>query len=63
MMDWKPIDPLDTGTRIRRERRKRRTRNWARRVLRNRRVLLVVLWMAKAIVQLARLIGQVIGGS
>ncbi len=62
-MDWKPIDPLDTGKRIRRERRKRRTRVWVRRVLRNRRMLLVVLWMAKAIVQLARLIGKVIDGS
>ncbi len=62
-MDWKSIDPLDTGLRIRRERRKRRTRKWVRRVLRNRRVLLVVLWMAKAIVQLARLVDQVIDGS
>ena len=62
-MDQLPIDPLDTGQRIRLERRKRRTRNWVRRVLRNRRVLLVVLWMAKAIVQLARLIGQVFDGS
>lgn len=61
-MDWNPIDPLDTGQRIRRKRRRRRTR-WVRRVLRNRRVLLVALWMAKAIVQLARLISQVIDGS
>ncbi len=62
-MEKIPIDPLDTGQRIRRKRRKRRTRTWVRRVFRNRRVLLVVLWMAKAIVQLARLIGQVIDGS
>ena len=62
-MDSHSVDPLDTGKRIRRKRRKRRTRFWVRRVLRNRRVLLVVLWMAKAIVQLARLIGQVIDGS
>ncbi len=62
-MDWKSIDPLDTGQRIRRVRRKRRTRKLVRRVLRNRRMLLVVLWVAKAIVQLARLIGQVIDGS
>lgn len=58
-----PIDPLDTGKRIRRERRKRRTRKWVRRVLRNRRVLVAVLWVAKAIVKLARLIDQVIDGS
>ncbi len=62
-MVWKPIDPLDTGKRIRRERRKRRPRKWVRRVLRNRCVLLVVLWMVNTIVQLARLIGQVIDGS
>ena len=62
-MDWKPIDPLDTGKRIRRKRRKCRTQWRVRYVLRNRRVLLVVLWVAKAIVQLARLIGQVIDGS
>ena len=62
-MDRKPIDPLDTGQRFRRERRKCRTRKRVRRVLRNRRVLLVVLWMAKAIVQLARLINRVIDGS
>ena len=62
-MERIPIDPLDTGLRIRRKRRKRRTPTWVRRVLRNRRVLLVVLWMAKAIVQLARLIDEVIDGS
>lgn len=62
-MDWKPIEPLDTGKRNRRERRKRRARKWVRRVLRNRRVLLVVFWMVKAIVQLARLIDRVIDGS
>lgn len=57
------INPLDTGQRIRRERRKRQTRKWVGRVLRNRHMLLVVLWVAKAIVQLARLISQVIDGS
>ena len=62
-MDKLSIDPLDTGKRIRRERRKRRTRKWVRRVLRNRRMLLAVLWMANAILKLARLIGQVIDGS
>lgn len=62
-MDRKTIDPLDTGRRNRRKRRKRRTRNRVRHVLRNRRVLLVVLWMVKAIVQLARLISKVIDGS
>lgn len=62
-MDLNSTDPLDTGQRIRRERRKRRTRKWVRRILRNRRLLMVVLWMANAIVKLARLIGQVIDGS
>lgn len=62
-MDWKSINPLDTGKRNRRKRRKCRTHSRVRHILRNRRVLLVVLWMAKAIVQLARLIGQVIDGS
>jgi len=62
-MDQKSIEPLDTGSRIREERRKRGTRKWVRRVLRNRRVFLVVLWMANAIVKLARLITQVFDGS
>ncbi len=62
-MDHKSIGPLDTGQRIRRKRRKHRTSELVRRVLRNRRVLMTVLWVAKAIVQLARLVGQIIGGS
>lgn len=56
-MDRKITDPLDTGKRIRRERRKRHIRKWMRRVLRNRRMLLAVIWMVKTIVQLLRLIG------
>lgn len=61
-MDQKSMKPLDTGPRIRSERRKRCAHR-VRRVLRNRRVLLVVLWVAKAIVELARLISQVFYGS
>ncbi len=68
-MDLNSIDPLDTGQRNRRKRLKRRIKKLWRRVLkslrafRNRRVLLVVLWVVNTIVQLARLIGQVIDGS
>ena len=62
-MDQKTIEPLDTGQRIRRQGRKRFLRKWMKRVLRNRLLLMVVLWMAKVIVQLARLIGAFIDGS
>ena len=57
------IVPLDTGQRIRRKRRRQLILEWSRRVLRNRLLLIVVLWMAKAIVQLARLIGSLFDGS
>jgi len=35
-MENDPIEPLDTGLRVRREDRKRFIRKWVRRVLRNR---------------------------
>lgn len=55
-MDKKlPINPLDTGLRNRCERRKRLA-GLVRRVLRKRRTLVVVLWMAKVIWFIARLI-------
>ena len=57
------IEPLDTGQQIRRKRRWHLISEWPRRVLRNRLLLIVVLWMAKAIVQLARLIGGFFDGS
>ena len=57
------IVPLDTGQRIRRKRRRHLILEWPRRVLRNRLLLIAVLWMAKAIVQLARLIGSLFDGS
>ena len=57
------IVPLDTGQRIRRKRRRQLILEWSRRVLRNRLLLIVVIWMAKAIVQLARLIGSLFDGS
>lgn len=62
-MENEPIEPLDTGLRIRRKGRKRLIRKWLRRFLRNRSWLLVAFWMVKAIVQLVRLIGRVIDGS
>lgn len=58
-MDTSPIEPLDTGQRIRQESRKRLIRKWVRRVLRNRLLLLTVLWVAKAIVKLAQVISSV----
>lgn len=57
------IEPLDTGQRIRRKGRRRLIRKWMRRVLRNRLTLMGVLWMVKAILQLARLIGGLFDGS
>ncbi len=62
-MDQNSIDPLDTGQRNRRKRRKRQAPDWVRRVLRNRRVLMGVLWTVKTVVQLARLIDQIMDGS
>ena len=57
------VEPLDTGQRVRRKSRRRHIPKGMRRVLRNRLSLVVVLWVAKAIVQLARLIGSLIDGS
>ena len=55
--------PLDTGQRDRQERRTRYVRMRVRRVLLSRRVLMTVLWVAKAIVHLARLVSQVFDSS
>ena len=57
------IEPLDTGQRIRRKGRRRFIRKWMRRGLRNRLSLMVVFWVVKATVQLARLIGSLLDGS
>lgn len=57
------VDPLDTGRRYRQKRPKRRLPKWVRRLLRNRRVLLIAIWVVKATVYLARLISQVRDGS
>ena len=56
-------EPLDTGQRIRRKCRRRLIRKWMRRGLRNRLSLMVVFWVVKATVQLARLIGSLLDGS
>ena len=57
------IEPLDTGQRVRRKRRRYLTIGWVRRVLRNRLLLMVVLQMAKVIVKLVQLIGKLFDGS
>ena len=57
------IEPLDTGQRIRRKRRRHLILEWRRRVLRNRHLLIFVLWMAKAIIRIARIIGSLFDGS
>lgn len=57
------LEPLGTGQRVRRKSRRRHVRERMRRVLRNRLTLMVVLWVARATVQLARLIGNLIDGS
>lgn len=57
------VEPLDTGQRVRRKSRRRHIPKGMWRVLRNRLSLMVVLSVAKAIVQLARLIGSLIDGS
>ena len=57
------LEPLGTGQRVRRKSRRRHIRERMRRVLRNRLTLMVVLWVAKTTVQLARLIGNLIDGS
>lgn len=61
-MERFPIDPLDTGLRNRCERRKRLAK-LVRRILRNRRLLMVAISVVKAIVYLARLIGEVFNDS
>ncbi len=62
-MEANPRDPLDAGQRNRRKRAKRRIPKRARRVLRNRRVLITAFSVVQAIVKLARLIGEIFGGS
>ena len=57
------ITPLDTGQRVRRKSRRRLILKWVGRVFRNRLLLRAVLWVAKAIVQLARLISVFFDGS
>ncbi len=58
----KVIEPLDTGQTVRRERRERFRRKVGR-VLQNRRLLITVLWMAKAVYKIATVIGKIIDGS
>ena len=62
-MEREPIEPLDTGHRIRRKGRRHRIRRWLRCVLRNRLLLTTVLCVAKAIVKIVRLISYLIDGS
>lgn len=57
------IDPPDAGKRDRHVRRKRSTLYWVGRVLRNRRTLLVVLWVAKIILKLIRVFYEQADGS
>jgi len=58
----KVIEPLDTGQTARRERRKHFRRKVGR-VLQNRRLLITVLWVAKAAYKIATVIGKIIDGS
>lgn len=60
IMEKLPLGPLDAGQRSSRERRKSPK---LRRLLRNRRTLMAVLWMVKIIVELARLIEKFFDGS
>ncbi len=62
-METQSLDPLDAGQRDRRKRRKRRIRDWVRRFLRKRRTLMIVLWVASAIVKLMRIITEIFNGS
>ena len=57
------VEPLDAGQRVRRKSRRRHIPKGMWRVLRNRLSLMVVLLVAKAIVQLARLVGSLLDGS
>lgn len=54
----KVIEPLDTGLTARRERREQLIRK-VKGVLLNRRFLLTVLWIAKAIYKVATVIGKI----
>lgn len=58
----KVIEPLDTGQTARRERRKRLGRQ-VKSVLLNRRLLITVLWVAKAAYKIATVVGKIIDGS
>jgi hypothetical protein len=62
-METQSLDPLDAGQRDRRKRRKRRIPDWVRRFLRKRRTLMIVLWVASAIVKLMRIITEIFNGS
>src|ERR1700739_2789692 len=62
-LETKSLDPLDAGQRNRRKRRQRRIPLWVRRVLRNRRTLITVLWVASATVKLVRIIKDLFDGS
>ena len=62
-MDTNDPGPPDAGQRIRQKRRKWRGPPWLRRVFVNRRVLMMVLWVANAIVKLVRIISFIIDGS
>ena len=62
-MENNSITPLDTGRRVPRKVRRRLILKWVGRVFRTRSLLRVVLWVAKAIVQLARLISILFDGS
>jgi hypothetical protein len=62
MTEHKVIEPLDTGLTARRERRGRFFRK-VKAVLLNRRLLITVLWIAKAIWKVATVIGKITGDS
>ena len=62
-METQSLDPLDAGQRDRRKRRKRRIPDWVRRFLRKRRTLMIVLWVASAIMKLMRIITEIFNGS
>jgi hypothetical protein len=62
-LESESLDPPDAGQRNRRERRKRRIHSGVRRVLRKRRTLMIVLWVASAIVKLMRIIDSIFFGS
>lgn len=63
-MDNLPIKPLDTGQRTRRKgQKKRQTLQWVRQNLLNRRTLMIVLSVVKAIDKLVQLINNLSDGS